>query len=146
MQPLTKEVLWKFYKRNNVTYRKASYSYRGEVNGGLRLERERQLFASQIMPLIDAGYPHIFADESAINGFMQPSKVFSQKGTDMRLPLPSQRHSGLTIFGAVGQCLTRPIFQVSPTTNIDEFVSFASILARTVDPTLNVRPLLILDK
>ena len=64
----------------------------------------------------------------------------------MRLPLPSQRHSGLTIYGAVGQCLTRPCFQISLSTNILDFVDFASNLARCVDPSLRVRPLLILDK
>ena len=64
----------------------------------------------------------------------------------MRLPLPSQRHCGLTIYGAVGNCLTHPVFLMGQSTNILEFVQFATQLAQAVDPFLRVRPLLILDK
>ena len=139
-------MLWLFYKRNQIKWRTASYAFRGEIVAGDRLVQERKIFCSQVMPLLDADYPTVWMDESSVNGYMQPAKVFSKLGTDMRLPLPSQRHSGLTIFGAVGNCLREPAWQVSLSTNREDFIKFCQRLINCIDGAIRVRPLLILDK
>lgn len=108
--------------------------------------RERRLFAIEIMPLIRAGYPMVWADETSINSWIQPKKMFRPANDQhFRIPLPSTKHAQLTIYTAVGNCMANPYFHLGSSTNIDEFFDFAIRLRGCVSER-RIRPLLILGK
>ena len=136
--------LQRFYSRNGVKFRTARPAYRGEIFHHDRILTDKFHFCLEVLPLLRSNYPVLWADETSINAWLQPKKVFMDMREPFRVPLPSKRHSQITLFGAVGNCLARSCFYIGKKTTINEFSNFAASLKDCLLP-LTVRPVLILD-
>ena len=58
--------------------------------------------------------------------------------------LDKRRVGGVTIYGAIGLCLQKPVFELGLSTNIAEFKSFLQKLQQSVKPGVE-KPYLLLD-
>ena len=60
--------------------------------------------------------------------------------------IPQQRVGGVTVFGAIGDAVKKPVFWYGKSTTIDEFHKFIPILVDSLtDHAKKVKPYLIID-
>ena len=86
----------------------------------------------------------MYIDETTVNTFMRPSRVWSYADRPVDHVLPSKR-LGLTIYGAIGHCLRGPVFMTGGTTNKQEFITFVKRLSTSISNNVVCKPLLVLD-
>ena len=84
-------------------------------------------------------------DETSFVSWTRISKAWSHRGVSVKVPLPSSRGPGFTLFGCMGTCLRNSVFyKIGSSTSIEEVQEFFVALARQrINP--NGRPFLVLD-
>ena len=63
-------------------------------------------------------------DETTVNSHMRLSKAWSYADKPVKTLIGRKRYGGVTIYGAIGNCLKKPVFMLGESTNIEEFEEF----------------------
>ena len=63
-------------------------------------------------------------DETTVNSYLRLSKALSYVDKPVKTIVGRRRYGGVTIYGAIGNCLKKPVFMLGESTNIEEFEEF----------------------
>ena len=100
--------LWDFYQRNKIKNYKCSTTYaQAQLNEGLPAARMR--FALELANLIKLNLPVVYFDESSCNSWHRRSHTWSTAARPVKLVV-NKRREAITIFGAIGTCMPKPVF------------------------------------
>ena len=75
---------------------------------------------------------------------MRQSKTWAYKNHSVNFPVPSDRLQGVTLFGAIGNCLTTSAMMTARSTNKEDFNLFLDQVIGRIRPGVQ-KPYLILD-
>ena len=84
--------------------------------------------------LVVEGAPIIYIDETSVNIWMRKSKCWQPMDSPVQVPLNSKRHKGITIYGAIGHCLTKPAMMLGESTNSTDFLKFLELVVSNLKP------------
>ena len=124
---LSPNTLWEFYKEKGILWKTGKAIYRQESAMAPRLQKERFAFARLLTKLLDAKMPMIFMDETTVNTWQIKTKSWSTRTNIVFHKRPSTR-IGITVFGAIGNCLKKPVFRTAKSTNKDDYVEFMRLV------------------
>ena len=63
-------------------------------------------------------------DETTVNSHMRLRKAWSNADKPVNTLIGRKRYGGITIYGAIGNCLKSPVFMLGESKNIEEFEEF----------------------
>ena len=88
--------------------------------GGLEIERER--FAKEVIgPITDRNDPVVYIDEVSFHLWITKNRTWMPQNRGFSVPVPPHRGPGITVFMAIGNCLTVPYVNwMADTTNSTE--------------------------
>ena len=87
----------------------------------------------------------IYLDETTFNGYMRQERAWQYRDIPVVLPLPVKRLKGVTLYGAIGQCVQAGFaFMTAEKTVIQSFLDFIEVLKSQL--LTNERPILVLDQ
>ena len=88
----------------------------------------------------------IYFDEAAFNNWLHWGSSWMRPDSRIHTIIPQQRVGGVTVFGAIGDAVKKPVFWYGKSTTIDEFHKFIPILVDSLtDHAKKVKPYLIID-
>ena len=123
--------LSKFYRRNNVRYVVCKYQYQQARKHPPGLVRS---FAIELARRTSAGENIVYFDESSCNMWMRKRTTWSSGLRPVKFPLNKVRGKGVTVFGAIGECLPKAVLTLAPTTNKEHVMAFLKKLRGVVTP------------
>jgi len=113
--------LWRLYRRHNVRYRFANWTY---SRGLLVNQEQRRQFARQLSALVGGGNV-VYVDEAAFNMWTRGRRTYAGPLDSIKIPLNVERGASVTVYGAVGARLQEgKLFMHGRSTNQHEFASF----------------------
>ena len=78
--------------------------------------------------------PIIYMDETSVNTWIRKQKTWQRRDEPVQVTINPKRVS-VTIYGAIGNCLTKPVFMIGDSTNKNEFIEFLeNVRLNLVDP------------
>ena len=101
---------------NGLKYRTGQAVYRKEMSTSDQIKDQRLNFAKLIANLIAKGKPLIYTDETTFHTWMLKAKSWSKKKGSV-LHARNNLRMGVTVYGAIGDCLERPVFELGSSTN-----------------------------
>lgn len=75
---------------------------------------------------------------------MRKSKTWSYSDIQVEFPICKKRFNGFTLFGAIGNCLARPVMMTSKSTNKESFFDFLDMVNDALKPGIT-KPILVID-
>jgi transposase len=88
----------------------------------------------------------IWGDEASFNCWMRSRRTWSTKEEPVKVVLNEKRNSGITVYGAIGAAMERPLFKQFKTTNKEDFLSFLTEIRGTLPEQYKDRTIkLVLD-
>ena len=108
------------------------------------MKAKRRSFAKKLHKLIKEGANIIYADESTVNNHIRTAKCWQYCDKPVKQLIDKKRIGGVTIYGAIGNCLRQPTFVLGASTNKVEFKAFLEQVLRNLKEGV-VKPNLILD-
>ena len=90
--------------------------------------------ASKLKKHMDDGSSIIYADESTVNNHIRTSKCWAYSNKPVKQILDPKRYGGVTIYGAIGLCLEKPVFTLGESTNKAEFRTFLEAVVENIKP------------
>ena len=93
--------------------------------------------------LVVSEQPLIYLDESTFHAYLRQSRTWSYSDSPVKFVLSRRRFSGVTLFGAFGNCLEAPVFMTAKATCIASFRDFIKTVIEAFKN--NRRPYLVLD-
>ena len=87
----------------------------------------------------------MYIDEASFSMWVsKPPKTWTSKESDIFAMDNESRLSSVTVYGAVGACLTKPVFMLASSTNYIDYIRFIDeIKVHLRDPT--ARPYFVCD-
>lgn len=113
-----------FYLKNHVKFGKPNKVYTSAIIKKDQLAFERRSYAATLAGVMKDKLPIIYVDETTFNTWLRPAKVWQFANEVMEIPLNPKRVGQCTLYGAIGWCLSEPVFQISRSTNKEDFVEF----------------------
>lgn len=142
---ISPDTLWRFYRDNDIKSRTGMAVYRQEISNTVELRRKRLVFAKLIANLIAEHKPIIYQDETTFHSWLLKAKSWANKESP-NLHARNNKRLGVTVFGAIGACLSRPVFKLGTSTNQAEFREFAREVKLAVLPVYqNRKPIFVYD-
>ena len=86
----------------------------------------------------------VYGDESSFNLWLRSSKTWATPDQRIRMPLNVTRGQGITLLGAIGEQMSRPVFYHGVSTNPTDFIAYLKEV-RSSFKQLNTTILLVLD-
>ena len=114
-------MLGTIYKRLGIRNRRPDQVYIKSRADQLTLKSKRRSFAKKLKEHIDKGHAIIFADETTVDNHIRTAKCWSYANKPIKQILEKKRYGGVTIFGAIGYCLNKPVFTLGKSTNKEDF-------------------------
>ena len=74
----------------------------------------------------------IYGDEASFNCWMRSKKTWTSYEEPVKIVLNEKRNTGITVYGAIGAAMERPLFKQFKTTNKEDFLSFISGIRDTL--------------
>ena len=74
------------------------------------LALERRSYAAELANVMKDKLPIIYVDETTFNTWLRPSKVWQAADEYMEIPLNPKRVGQCTLYGAIGWCLSEPVY------------------------------------
>ena len=108
--------LYRFYKANGLRYRNGKAIYRAEATKDMTILRRRRVFSKLLATLVASHKPIIYCDETTFNSWMMKAKSWSYEENAVVHARNNKRVS-VTIYGAFGECMNKPVFKLGSTTN-----------------------------
>ena len=142
---VTRKALSGFYRAHGVRLRQAKKVYRYVRMNEAALEADRRAFAVTMGNLMAKGTPVIFADESTFQSNHVQSKSWSLRDH------PNQHYidpvqASVTVYGAVGEALTKSVWYLGRSTNQNDYTNFITIVAKHIKADVkHQKPLLLYD-
>ena len=137
--------LWEFYKERGIQWKTGKAIYRAESAMKPRLQQERYAFARLLAKLIEEKKHIIFMDETTVNTWQIKTKSWSSKTDIVEHKRPSTR-IGITVFGAIGNCLKNPVFRTAKSTNKTDYIEFMRLVKEQVRQIHHSqKPILLFD-
>ena len=136
--------LRRFYKANGLRYVTGRTVYRAAVTHSARLDRARVRFGTFLGNVLAAKKPLVYQDETTFNTWQLKAKSWALPGVRNEHARPGPRYS-VTVYGAIGACLTQPVFSLGDSTNQVEFRQFVRKVKRHQKATVAGKPLLFVD-
>ena len=66
----------------------------------------------------------VYIDETATNMWIRKRYTWSTRDRPVKMVLNQDRGHGVTVYGAIGECLPRAVFMLGKSTNNKEFAEF----------------------
>ncbi len=104
------------FKKFGLSYSKPQTVYLSYLKKRQQIQNERISFAETLKRLIDANEPIIYLDESSFNNWSRASKVWQYRDQPVESAINPAR-AAITVFGAIGLSLTKPVFMTAESTN-----------------------------
>ena len=115
------QVLRNFYRKNGVRYLFGNYAYQQS----LAVKRSTILdFALELAQMIKENKAIVFFDESSFNMWMRPRKTWHNPEEPVTIMINKDRGHNVTVYGAIGEKLARPVFMQGVSTRRDLVVEF----------------------
>lgn len=114
--------LFYFYKKNGIKNYKSTTTY-GPGCSPQRTEL-RDRFALKLAQMVSSGQTVVYMDESSFNAWLRRTKTWFHAKQPVKLVVNSFRGQGITVFGAIGEQMVRPVFMTATGTNQDAVLSF----------------------
>ena len=108
--------LAKLYRHHLIKYRAAKQVYRYSITNAARLERQRKEFAEVLGNLITRRSPLIYMDETTFTSWSIKKKSWSTRLDINQHPIDDKRFT-VTVYGAIGSCLSEPVYMLGSSTN-----------------------------
>ena len=137
-------LLWEFYRANDIAWKTGKAIYRKEKSLEKTLQKERLVFSRIIAKLIEEKVPLIYMDETTFNTWQMKTKSWSSKSDIVYHHRPSTR-LGITVFGAIGKCLKKPMFMTARSTNKEDYMRFMNQVKEQVRDLKGRKPVLLYD-
>jgi len=137
-------LLWEFYRANGIAWKTGKAIYRKEKSLEKTLQKERFVFARILAKLIEEKVPLIYMDETTFNTWQMKTKSWSSKSDIVYHHRPSTR-LGITVFGAIGNCLKKPMFMTARSTNKEDYMRFMNQVKEQVRDLRGRKPVLLYD-
>ena len=132
-----------FYRDNGVRLRQAKKVYRFAQQNSRQLDEERKAFAVTLGNLMVRKSPIIYTDESTFSNQQTRSKSWSLRDHPNQHYIDS-KHEQVTVYGAVGDALTKNVWLLASGTNQDDYQEFLRQVARHIKGGLR-KPILLYD-
>ena len=140
---ISESTLRKFYLHHKVAFLTAKVRYRYAQLNRPYLDARRKQFALTLGNLIASGRAICYMDETTFNVQTAKKRSWAPRNDPNHHHIESNRQS-TTVFGAVGDCLTKPVFMQGRATCVEEYIRFIEYLARHVRRGLR-KPVLVFD-
>ena len=85
----------------------------------------------------------VYGDESSFNLWMRPTKTWGRDDGKTKIEINIKRGKSITLYGAIGEMMTKPVFMQGRSTNTDEFCKFLKLVRQNFSD--NSRIYLVLD-
>ena len=109
--------LRRFYKRYDVKFQSGKQCYKAAITRREELEGRRLLMARVLAKFVSLNRDIIYVDETSFNTHQTPlPKSWSLKQKHNKHAIGNKRFS-TTVYGAIGNCLTEPVFYTGQGTN-----------------------------
>ena len=95
--------LFQFYKKNNVKTRYTNYLHKHNITPEWR--KSKHDFLLRLALIVKEQLPLLYMDETAFNAWHRPKRTFRGPNDNVRIIIPKTRHSGVTIYGCLGNCI-----------------------------------------
>ena len=115
--------LRRFYVEHGIRFRQAKHVYKTSIIRQDYLDRERKKFAEVLGNLVLKGKPIVYIDETTFNTWMFKSKSRSSRVAPNLHGLNDERYA-ITVYGAVGWPLRKPVYFLAKSTNQIDFRKF----------------------
>ena len=66
----------------------------------------------------------VYFDEASFNNWMRPNRTWSGVDRPVKMIIQQNRCQGITVFGAIGLNLQKPVFMQGQSTNWEEVMKF----------------------
>ena len=134
------------YIRLGIRYTKQHYRYRIKDERRMTLLQERLAYAEKLAQLVYSNESIIYFDETSFSNYLRPFKTWQKPNDPLKINMPQKRIGGVTLFGAIGKCLPKPVYMTGKSTNKEEVEKFLRKLIRELG-SLNIeeKPWLVLD-
>ena len=159
--PCNYQRLLRFYRQNNLSYRVSSQTWRVDAAELAGLNEQRHQFAVKLKEIKESGDPvvsieevtpshlnvfvsQVYFDESTFNTWQTNKRTWQKKTRAIIMDRPAVRWGRCTIFGAVGNCLTKPTFMMANRTGGDETLDFLRMVKTNLHE--GCRPWLLFDQ
>lgn len=110
-----------------------------------QIKLERQKFAKIIANLISRRKPLIYVDETTFNSWSIKDKSWSISKEQV-LHARNNKRLSTTVYGAIGDCLKKPVFKLGQSTNSLEFMQFLLDVKRALrDEFTDTKPIFLYD-
>ena len=70
----------------------------------------------------------VYGDESSFNLWMRPTKTWGRDDGKTKIEINIKRGKSITLYGAIGEMMTKPVFMQGRSTNTDEFCNFLKLV------------------
>ena len=111
-----------FYKVNGIRYRCVGYRYQQAAK--VSTPERIQQFTIELAKRIRDGEKLVYMDETATNMWIRKRYTWSTKERPIKMCLNQDRGHGITVYGAIGECLQHAVFMLGKSTNRREFAEF----------------------
>lgn len=93
------------------------------------LPKEREEFAARLAKIIASNKPICYIDETAFSnlGRCRKAKTWTIQGKTNK-PAESGFNYSVTVFGAIGKCLRKPVYFLARSTNRSDFLTFLKLV------------------
>ena len=120
---LAKQSLQAFYWKHHVKYGVSSYQYVQAMNENSF--HQVRMFAVKLAKMIAEGdFNMVYFDEASFNLWMRHRRTWGMQGRPVKMLLNKIRGKGVTVFGAIGSLMPKPLFVMERTTNSHNFMRF----------------------
>jgi hypothetical protein len=111
-----------FYKVHGIRYRCVGYRYQQAAK--ISTPERIQKFTIELAKRIRDGEKLVYMDETATNMWIRKRYTWSTKERPIKMSLNQDRGKGITVYGAIGECLQHGVFMLGRSTNRREFAEF----------------------
>lgn len=123
--------LLRAFKKLGLSYSRPQTVYLSYLKKRDQVQHERQQFARRLKELIDNNEPIIYLDESSFNTWHRASKVWQFGDSPVEIAVNPKR-AAITVYGAIGNALTAPVFMTGSSTNQKDYFKFLQLLSENI--------------
>ena len=100
----------------------------------------------QLASLIDDGADIVYVDETTFNTHLRATRTYLYPEHPVNIEVSNRRLHGVTLYGAIGPCLSQPVFMTAESTNKFAFLQFMLLVVDNLLPDRpNGKPYLVHD-
>jgi transposase len=133
-----------FYVKHKIGLYATNYVYQQSRNAKTN---DLRRFAIEIGDLVEKDKPIVYFDESSFNMWMRKSKTWMRYNEPIPVVLNKTRGENVTVYGAIGVCLSKALFLQTKVTNEQATINFMKKLREHANKSMkpNEQIHLILD-